>query len=115
MKNLQAYKKQIKEIETLIDKLEKGDLDLEELIALEKLTRELHEKSIILKYKAFESHVNGEITEIVDEESADEDPIEDPIEEPVEEETPDIDFSIFESVDSSDEPEEEEPPIKSSL
>lgn len=54
MENLQLYKRQIKEIQVLIEKLEKGNLKLSELSDLERLTRELHEKSIILRYKAFE-------------------------------------------------------------
>lgn len=99
MKNLEAYKNQLREIEALIDKLEKGELSLNELIDLEKATGELHEKSIILKYKAFESHVNeethapeeGEKEEIVEEES---------------EGNPALEFSIFDDI-STDEVDEE--------
>ena len=58
MENIQKYKNQIKEVESLVIKLEKGELSLEELTTLENLTRALHERSIILKYKAFEQKVN---------------------------------------------------------
>jgi len=54
MENLKLYKQQIGKIEVLITKMEKGQLSLSELSDLEELTRNLHEKSIILKYKAFE-------------------------------------------------------------
>ena len=119
MKNLQAYKKQIQEIEGLISKLEEGELSLDELLTLEKLTRELHEKSIILKYKAFETHVNGETAPPVEEEPIVEfQPVEEvsPEEPDEEEETPNIDFSIFESmngaVEGSEETFEPEPEIE---
>lgn len=61
MENLKLYKQQIGKIEALITKMEKGELSVSELSDLEELTRNLHEKSIILKYKAFEdkSHENA--------------------------------------------------------
>jgi len=109
MKNLQAYKNQIQKIEGLINKLEQGELSLDELLTIEKLTRELHERSIILKYKAFENHVNGEAAPSVEEKAiVEEKTVEDVSpEEPAEEEAPDIDFSIFESMDEV----EEEPEV----
>lgn len=55
MDGLKNYREKIKSIEKLVDKLEKGELSIHELVELETLTRELHERSIILKYKAFES------------------------------------------------------------
>ena len=51
MENLENYKNRIKAIEELANKMEKGTLTIEELSKLETLTRELHERSIILKYK----------------------------------------------------------------
>ena len=60
MENIQKYKYQIQEVESLVIKLENGELNLEELTILEGLTRALHERSVILKYKAFEQKVNPE-------------------------------------------------------
>ncbi|MDX2359158.1 MAG: hypothetical protein QNK23_00035 [Crocinitomicaceae bacterium] len=101
MENLKVYKQQIKEIEGYITKLEKGELMLEELVSLEKLTRELHEKSIILKYKAFENEVGGAnepVEEEIEEKEAE------PAKETVEEEdAAPFDFAIFD--------EKEEDPI----
>jgi hypothetical protein len=112
MENLGTYKKKLKEIESLISKLDKGELSLTELATLETLTRELHERSIILKYKAFETKVNNDtVSEIVPEEAVE--PIDESvIEEPVAEEEQDIEFSIFDSEESPEEPEaiEEELP-----
>ena len=51
---------EIQEVESLVIKLENGELNLEELTILEGLTRALHERSVILKYKAFEQKVNPE-------------------------------------------------------
>ena len=104
MKNLETYKKQLKEIEALIDKLEKGQLSLDELVSLEKLTGELHAKSIILKYKAFESHVHGETPKV--EESQ---PVEKEVVEEKQEEAPALEFAIFDDI-ADDEPVAEEEP-----
>ena len=57
------YKQQIGKIEVLITKMEKGELSVSELSDLEELTRNLHEKSIILKYKAFEDKSRENTTE----------------------------------------------------
>ncbi len=109
MKNLQAYRNQLKELESLIDQLENGELDLDGLLRLEQLTGELHRKSIILRYKAFEEHSGVQPTlapEPSPEEAVKDAPVvEAPPVEPVDE-TPDIDFSIFDEV----EPEEPEEP-----
>ena len=56
MENLQNYKNQIKEVESLVIKLENGELNLEGLAELELLTRKIHERSIILQYKAYEQN-----------------------------------------------------------
>lgn len=63
MENLKLYKQQIGKIEALITKMEKGELSVSELSDLEELTRNLHEKSIILKYKAFEDKSRENATE----------------------------------------------------
>ena len=53
MGNLQSYRNQLDKIQVLIDKLEAGALSKQEITELETLTRMMHEKSIILKYKVF--------------------------------------------------------------
>lgn len=108
MENLEKYKNRIKAIDALADKMEKGSLTIEELANLETLTRELHERSIILKYKAFENKVNespndSTTLEVKEEEEL---KIEDKvveIEDIVEENEPTIDFSIFDSPVQEDE------------
>lgn len=102
MNDLQSYKNKLEELSALIGKLEKGELSVEELVTMETLTRELHERSIILKYKAFEGRAgvkpsNPEPTpEVIVEEPVAEEPA-------VEEEEESIDFSIFEESDSVEE------------
>ena len=54
MEGLKNYREKLKNIEKLVSKMESGQLSIHELSELETLTRELHERSIILKYKAFE-------------------------------------------------------------
>ncbi len=53
MENLKAYKKQIEEVQNLVNRLDNGNLAKEDLTKLESLTRMIHERSIILKYLAF--------------------------------------------------------------
>lgn len=101
MKNLSAYRDQIQELSAMIDKLENGELALDELMQMEKLTGELHAKSIILRYKAFENRVNGD-KEFQLDETPEEEVRDIPVLEAPEEEEPAIDFSIF---DEEDEPE----------
>ena len=111
MSELNNYKSKLKSIEGLIEKLETGDLSINELSELEQLTRELHERSIILKYKAFEAKSKPEVVEPVQEVEA---PVEEVKETPVveepkeekEEATP-IDFSLFDNQDDEVEEEEE--------
>ncbi|MBL1279510.1 MAG: hypothetical protein COA33_004530 [Fluviicola sp.] len=50
---LKSYKEQINKVKNLVDKMEQGNLSIVELTDLELLTRSIHERSIILKYKAF--------------------------------------------------------------
>ena len=111
MENLQLYKRQIKEIQALIEKLEKGNLKLSELSDLERLTRELHEKSIILRYKAFEKettlHVDSNITTS---------PVVDAIQGKSlishDNDEPSIDFSLFAGADSSEDPVKSDTPTQ---
>lgn len=100
MGDLNTYKSKLQELTALIEKLENGKLTIDELSRMEELTRKLHERSIILKYKAFESHAGVEVTKEVQEEKTPE-PV---AEEPEPEEETSIDFDIFE--------EEEELPTK---
>lgn len=53
MGNLQSYKNQLDKVQVLVNKLEAGTLSKQEITELESLTRLMHEKSIILKYKVF--------------------------------------------------------------
>ncbi|MCO4814831.1 MAG: hypothetical protein KC454_08960 [Flavobacteriales bacterium] len=53
MGNLQSYKNQLDKVQVLVSKLEAGTLSKQEITELESLTRLMHEKSIILKYKVF--------------------------------------------------------------
>ena len=85
MENLKLYKKQISEVKNLIEKLEKGELSLSELSNLESTTRSLHERSIILKYKAYEEgtsnvsvpNMDSSVTHVEDNTSSDSAKVED--------------------------------------
>ncbi len=122
MENLQSYKNRIQAIETLVQKMEMGELSIAELSELETLTRELHERSIILKYKAFETKVNTSADQQLTEQVAATEEVEE--EAVFEEPETSIDFSIFEEAEEIEEevvPEiveeitpvkEEEPEIK---
>ena len=70
MEKLESYKEQINKVKNLIDKLEQGVLSVSELTELESTTRALHEKSIILKYKAFEGSIKTEEIEAPVEETS---------------------------------------------
>ncbi|MCR9174036.1 MAG: hypothetical protein NXI10_16155 [bacterium] len=105
---MEGYKELLDQLNGLVTALEKGELSLDELNELESVTRSLHERSIILRYKAFESSVLNE-TEKQEEEEVSEEPVaviepeeETPQEEPAaeepeseEEEEPAFDFAIF--------------------
>ena len=67
MKNLQLYKNQIDEVKNLVEKLDQGESTRDELSKLEELTRAIHERSIILKYKAFENNLESTIEDIEEE------------------------------------------------
>lgn len=116
MDGLKNYREKIKNIEKLVNKMENGELSIHELVELESLTRDLYERSIILKYKAFEAAgttrketVENEPVKVVAQ------PIVESVEEvleeaeeaveatrPVTKEMPEVDFSLF------DEPSEPE-------
>lgn len=100
MEGLNNYRDKLQSIEKLVNKMESGELSIHELVELETLTRELHERSIILKYKAFEGTVE-KVTPPVVEAEVIEDKVEEIIEveveepEPEVEEKPVMDFSMF--------------------
>lgn len=115
---MEAYKNLIKEIENYISKLESASLTMDELFELEKLTRKLHERSIILRYKAFENKVGIQSPKM--EEEVVEEPVAEVVEEPeVEaeaEQEEELEFNIFESEEEEEDlgfvfeaPQEEEP------
>ncbi|NRA11237.1 MAG: hypothetical protein HRT57_04700 [Crocinitomicaceae bacterium] len=123
MKKLEGYSSRIERLSALVAQLESGNLTVEELSEMEMITRELHERSIILRYNAFKNQVMPEadeadeeddgafidenggvevevIIEEIDENDANASDGESTVDQPQEE--PTIDFSIFD-----DEPEEE--------
>lgn len=99
---LKGYKSKLEALQNLISKMENGNLSIDELVELEQITRELHERSIILKYKIFEEKsgvqqmATSEVIENVEPVIQEEEEVVDV------EETP-LDFSIF--------GEEEEEPV----
>ncbi len=114
---MEAYKNLIKEIENYISKLETASLSLDELFELEKLTRKLHERSIILRYKAFENKVGIEPVEAMEESKPE--PVAEPEPEVIDEAEPEeaeeeLEFNIFDADEQEDlgfvfEAPEEEP------
>lgn len=107
MENLESYKKRLKAIEELANRIENGELAIDELGKLETLTRELYERSVILKYKAFENKVNpiaeGPLN-LEDEIDYVEETVE--YETEIEKDEPTIDFSIFDAPTEEEEKEE---------
>ena len=96
----------VQSISENLEKLEAGQLSLSELEAHVQLTRELYERTIVLRYKAFESEVGvtSEPKKVVEEIETPsvaspfiEIVAEDEFVEEVEEETPSIDFSLFDT------------------
>ncbi|MDG1147057.1 MAG: hypothetical protein P8N52_02000 [Crocinitomicaceae bacterium] len=90
MGDIQKYKSQIQEVESLVVKLEDGELNVEELVTLESLTRALHERSVILKYKAFENKVNPGNDSVANTVAPTKEQTKDPVVE-----VPTIEFSMF--------------------
>lgn len=114
MDGLKNYREKIKNIEKLVDKMENGELSIHELVELETLTRDLHERSIILKYKAFEEAgaqrqatvtESDPVSEVIEEEIIEE--IEVATQEPEPVEAPVLDFSMFDEPTTESEPIEE--------
>jgi len=95
---MEGYKSMLKRLNSLIDALEKGALSVDELVELEEITRNLHERSIILRYTAFKERVLSNEPEeaLVEEVEVPQTIVPEPASElEPEEETP-FDFSIFE-------------------
>lgn len=99
---MKSYKEILTRIEELVSKIEKADLSLDELFEMERLTAKLHERSIILRYKAFENKLGVTKAVVTDEPeiSLNVEVIEEPKQEPVVEvqiEEPDeVEFALFE-------------------
>ena len=119
MKNLQLYKNQIEELKNLVDKLDQGELTRDELSSLEELSRAIHERSIILKYKAFENNAESSIEEVVIEsveeeveETFDWEPTSEPVEVSIEESVEEKEEAVFSFEPTSDEVEQDDESIK---
>lgn len=106
MSEMKSYKELVSELETYVQKLESGSMTIDELFELEKLTRKLHERSIILRYKAFENKAGIQSVQEVQEPVAEvkEEPQPEPVKEEVVEEEPGLQFDL-----GIEEEQEEEP------
>lgn len=118
MEKIEGYNSRIKRLSELITLLEGGELSLDGLSEMELITRELHERSIILRYHAYKDRVIPE--DFDDESEIDEEggvEVEVIIEEidfdesegEIEEEEQAFDFAIFDTGESIEEPEILEP------
>lgn len=114
MDGLKNYREKIKSIEELVNKMESGELSINELVKLESLTRDLYERSVILKYKAFEckssdAPVEEPVAEVEEVEEEEVEEVEPEKEEETllfeSEETPVMDFSMFDSPAEEEKPE----------
>lgn len=113
----------VKSISDNLEKLEAGELSLSELEAHVQLIRELYERTIVLRYKAFESEV-GSTSEPKKEAVIVETPTmkspfieivaEDEFVEEAEEDTPSIDFSLFDT-DKEEETQFIQPEVHSEI
>jgi DNA-binding Lrp family transcriptional regulator len=69
MSNFTSLENSITEIQSLVQKMNQGKLQIEELETLNDLTRELNERIVILRYKAYEEKVFGVIVKVEVEEN----------------------------------------------
>lgn len=110
MEQIKGFQTKIDAIQTMVDQLKKGELTLSELNELEKNTRELHERSVILRY-VVSKEVSSEVAKVVAEEKTIEKEVERVVE-TVAEETPtentgfSFDLEAKETVDAPQEPVE---------
>ncbi len=116
MNQMEGYKELLDKLNGLVKSLENGELSLDELTTLEEVTRKLHERSIILRYKAFETSVLGASNASEEDEEAEEPAVTpepestpEPAEEASQEEETAFDFAIFD--EESDEEESNEMPV----
>lgn len=58
---MDGYKELLAKLNGLVNMLESGELSMEELNEMEEITRSLHERSIILRYKAYESGISTKL------------------------------------------------------
>lgn len=101
----------LKRINELIKKLENGELELEELMDLTDAARSIYEKSLLIKYKAFEKRSTNTTSDQVvmtEESSFSAEPIEEPRKDDEEEEIDlsteqAFDFGMFEPTESEEE------------
>ncbi|MDP4798097.1 MAG: hypothetical protein NWR50_04470 [Crocinitomicaceae bacterium] len=119
MANLSTIETRLKAIEEAFSKLNHGKLTREELEELVVNTQELHERAIILRYKAFEEKIFGERTvEIapVIETSVFEEPVAEPIQETPSYSIPELEIELKEEiVEESIEEIEDQPAFDFSL
>ena len=106
---MDGLKDNLNKLSELIRKLEKGELEVQELLMLEAAARNIYERSVILKFKGYEqtSKPNTSVDQV--EEKPVEPIVSDPAPVEIEEETkeePAFDFGIFDQ-DQSDQEEEE--------
>ena len=118
MGKIEGYNSRIERLSELVGLLEKGELSLDDLSEMESITRELHERSIIIRYHAFKDQVMPEAATAEDEDNdseIDEDggvEVEVVIEEldleyeEVEKEEQAFDFAIFDTDEKEEQVEE---------
>ena len=107
---MDGLKDNLKKLSELIRKLEKGELEVQELIMLEDAARNIYERSVILKFKGFEQSSKPNAAAVDEEEQVVEQEISKPTpfeQEELKEEEPDFDFGIFDQ-NEPDQPELEE-------
>jgi hypothetical protein len=103
---MEGYKELLDQLNGLVNSLEKGELNLEQLNELENVTRTLHERSIILRYKAYEDSALADAQEEKEEPVVEIKPQEEVT--PVASESEEANEKEIEEVkESNDEPEEE--------
>lgn len=121
MEVLSTYKDKLASIQELVNRMENGSLEIAELSELERLTREVHERSIILRYKAMERKVKpqtivSEVQSVEEEIVLEEEVVIETVEEPKEQEEVSLDFALFDTTEEEEEiistPAEVETPVQ---
>lgn len=109
---MEGIKSDLQRVNELIGKLEKGELEMSELLYLTDAARALYEKAVILKYKAFEKEVRQDSIVVTVEPEKEQEVEKEVITTPVmEEEEPSFDFGIFDT----DLPEADDEPADKSV